>query len=85
MLKGQRSTQSCSGPPTLNYRTTKRPNRALREDRGRCQDSRGQSRKKEKEKKMAREELQKKDNIGKKKEEDQEMKFEETITFVPKN
>ena len=35
---------------------------------------------------MAREELQKKkDNIGKKKEEDQEMKFEETITFVPKN
>ena len=34
---------------------------------------------------MAREELQKKDNFGKKKEEDQEMKFEETITFVPKN
>ena len=32
---------------------------------------------------MAREELQK--NTGKKKEEDQEMKFEETITFVPKN
>ena len=37
---------------------------------------------------MAREELQKKDNIGKKKEEkeeEQEMNFEETITFVLKN
>ena len=40
------------------------------------------------EKKMAREELQKKGNIGKKKEEkeeEQEMNLEGTVTFVLKN
>ena len=83
MLKEQRSTQICSGRPTLNYRTTTTPWSSSKGRQGTM--SRGQSTKKTK---MAREELQKKDNIVKKKEEKeeaQEMNFEETITFVLKN